>query len=59
MPKLFHSAYDAIDEHDLAFRQAMQAGSGLTRADRSRLCQWLNRMQEAITLAGVYLGLAN
>jgi hypothetical protein len=58
MPKLFHSAYDAIDEHDLSFRQAIQADSGLTRADRSRVCQRLNRMQEAVTQANDYLGLS-
>jgi CobQ/CobB/MinD/ParA nucleotide binding domain len=59
MPQLFHSAYDAIDEYDLAFRQAMQAESGLTRADRSRVCQWLNRMQETVTQSEGYLGLSS
>jgi hypothetical protein len=41
MPALFDATYDAVDQHDLAFRDAIAEHSPLSRANRSRVNQWL------------------
>jgi hypothetical protein len=57
MPDLFDDTYDVIDEKDLTFRQAVGEQSPLSRANRSRVHQWLKTMEVAIRQAGSYLGM--
>jgi hypothetical protein len=57
MPDLFDDTYDVIDEKDLTFRQAVGEQSPLSRANRSRVHQWLKTMELEIRQAGSYLGM--
>jgi energy-coupling factor transporter ATP-binding protein EcfA2 len=57
MPDLFDDTYDVIDEKDLTFRSAVQEGSPLTLANRSRVNQWLKTMGLEAHKASHYLGL--
>jgi hypothetical protein len=57
MPDLFDDAYDTIDQHDLSFREALAEGSPLSRANRSRVCHWLRKLEAEVQKADHYLGL--
>jgi hypothetical protein len=57
MPDLFDNTYDAIDERDLTFREAVLDETILNRANRSRVNQWLNTMEAEVHKAGKYLGI--
>ncbi len=57
MPDLFDDTYDLIDEKDLIFRQAVGEPSPLSRANRSRLHQWLKTLELESRKANRYLGL--
>jgi hypothetical protein len=56
MADLFDDTYDLIDERDLAFRAAVAEDSPLSRANRSRLNQWLKLLEAEVKEAGAYLG---
>jgi hypothetical protein len=58
MPDLFDDTYDLIDEKDLTFREAVGENSALSRANRSRVHQWLKTMELEIRKAGQYLGVS-
>lgn len=57
MPDLFDDTYDVIDEKDLTFRYAVGEQSPLSRANRSRMHQWLKTMEMESRKAGRYLGI--
>jgi hypothetical protein len=57
MPDLFDDTYDLIDEKDLTFRHAVGEQSPLSRANRSRMHQWLKTMELESRKAGRYLGI--
>ncbi len=57
MPDLFDDTYDLIDEKDLTFRHAVGEQSPLSRANRSRMHQWLKTMELEAHKAGSYLGI--
>jgi hypothetical protein len=46
-----------IDEKDLTFRHAVGEQSPLSRANRSRMHQWLKTMELESRKAGHYLGI--
>lgn len=58
MPDLFDDTYDLIDEKDFTFREAVGATSSLSRANRSRVHQWLKTMELEIFKAGQYFGVS-
>lgn len=58
MPALFDASFDAVDQYDLTFRAAIAEGSPLSRANRSRVNQWLKLMETEIRKADKYLGIA-
>lgn len=58
MPDLFDDTYDLIDEKDFTFREAVGAASSLSRANRSRVHQWLKTMELEIFKAGQYFGVS-
>ncbi len=58
MPDLFDDTYDLIDEKDLTFREVVGESSPLSRANRSRVHQWLRTLELEACKAGPYLGVS-
>jgi hypothetical protein len=56
LPKMLGEIYYSIDEHDLAFRDAMQEGSGISLVERSHIKHWLTMIDAEVHKAGHYLG---
>ena len=56
LPDLFDEVYDAIDERNLTFEEAVR-GEAFTRSNRSRIYNWRKRLAAELDKAGPLLGL--
>lgn len=57
MPDLYWMAYDLVDDHNLTFREATKAGDLIHVVNRSRIFQWLSKLEEEMAKASPLLGL--
>lgn len=57
MPELFDDTYELLDQQNLTFGDALKPESGLTRAHRSRVYQWLQNFEQELMQARGALGL--